>query len=225
MNTTELYNHFRGVIDDTEKPFLWSDEEVFIYMDAAQIKFTQRSGGIADTRSPATVVPVIAVEILDDLEHTTMYIESDLLVSTGRDVAVLNATQPLPNTTNDYGKWLSPLTQDTTGPIRAIVIGEEEDIGRWVYVPVEDDEVNLTIRRLPCDVISDKDQEFEIPRRHHEYLVMWMMHRAFSKTDAETFDRGKSNESRDDFLRYCESARREWDRKKHAPRQMEYGGL
>lgn len=224
MDTTELYNHFRSTIDDTEQPYLWSDTEVFLYMDAAQTKFAQRSGGIADTTSKATVIPVITGEKYVDLDETILYIESALLLSTGRQIDVLNATQPLPTTTSDYGEWLSPATQDTTGPIRAMVIGEQEDLARWIYVPIVDDEVHISIRRLPF-ALTGKDQEIEIRKRHHEYLVEWMMHRAFAKNDAETFDRGKSNESKVNFLQYCEDARREWNRKKHVPRAIVYGGL
>lgn len=224
MNTTELYEFFRGVVDDVEEPYLWSDAEVFTYMDSAQKMFCRLYGGIPDVQSDATVVDVVTGEKYADLHPSVLYIQSARLVSTGQLLSVVNATQHIQLDT-DYGRWLSQPNPDTTGPIKAMIIGEQEDIARWVYVPEADDTVELTIRRLPLKSLTGLEQTLEIPERHHEYLALWMQHRSFLKNDAETFDRGRSNQTRDDFVAYCQEARKEWDRKKYVPRTVMYGGI
>jgi hypothetical protein len=86
--------------------------------------------------------------------------------------------------------------------------------------------VNLSVFRLPITAITDDgDQEFEIDEQHHEHLLLWVKHRAYSKQDAETFDRTKAKEFDDAFRGYCARAKSEQDRLRRVPTPVAYGGI
>lgn len=65
----------------------------------------------------------------------------------------------------------------------------------------------------------------EVAPEHHEALLMWMKHRAYGKQDAETFDRGRSLDYKQQFANYCAAATAEWDRYKSNTNPVAYGGL
>jgi hypothetical protein len=52
-----------------------------------------------------------------------------------------------------------------------------------------------------------------------------MQHLAYRKADADTFDRGRSDEYKALFESYCAMVRAEWERYKHKTRVVTYGGL
>lgn len=86
--------------------------------------------------------------------------------------------------------------------------------------------VNLSVFRLPITAITDDgDQEFEIAEHHHEHLLLWVKHRAYSKQDAETFDRTKAKELDEAFREYCERAKSGQNRLRRVPTPVAYGGV
>ena len=60
---------------------------------------------------------------------------------------------------------------------------------------------------------------------HHYHLLKWMRHLAYRKQDADSFNLVKSDQERDDFINYCELAKREKATRKHKVRVTSYGGL
>lgn len=224
MNTTELYDLFRQDVVDIEQPYLWSDAEVFHYMDEAQIAFCRFSVGIPDVSTEEIVrVPIAAGEEFADLHPSILQIRKVELASTRREIALRNLLDPT-TAADDYGIF-TPASEHRPGPVRGMVIGEEYDKCRWVSVPTEGDEAVLAVYRLPLRAIVGEGQEFEIRREHHHSLLYWMKHLAYSKQDAETFDRAKAVENEQRFRAYCEQAKAEWERYKHKPRSIQYGGI
>jgi hypothetical protein len=225
MNTSDLYKLFREDVVDLEDPYLWSDFEVFSYMDDAQMMFCRFGVGIADVTTDAVVrVMVNTDEEYARIHESILYIRKAELVSTNRPIALMNLLEG-PLQENDYGNIFNASTEHRPGPVRGMVIGEEYNKVRWVGVPQADDEVLLSVYRLPLRQITAREQEFEIRREHHYSLLAWMKHRAYGKQDAETFNRSKSEQHRDEFLGYCERAKAEWERYKHKPREIKYGGI
>ncbi len=68
---------------------------------------------------------------------------------------------------------------------------------RLVRTPTQADTLALTVYRGALKPLSaDRDSERpEILERFHERLMDWMLHRAYLKQDADTFDRNKAAES------------------------------
>ena len=62
MNVQELYDQFRSDMQDEEQDFLWTDVELFRYMNEAYRMFVRLMGGIADFTSDLCAVPIVAGE-------------------------------------------------------------------------------------------------------------------------------------------------------------------
>ena len=225
MNTSDLYKLFRQDVVDLEEPYLWSNLEVFSYMDDAQITFCRYGVGIGDVTTDEVVrVPVVEGQEYADIHESILTIRKAELVSTNREISVMNLLES-PQHDSDYGSVFSSSTQHRPGPVRGIVVGEEYNKVRWVGVPQQSDEVLLSVYRLPLCAITGPDQNFEIRREHHRTLLDWMKHLAYGKQDAETFDKTKSIEHYEKFMASCAKAREEWERYKHKPRTIQYGGI
>lgn len=225
MNTSDLYKLFRSDVVDEEKPYLWQDWEVFAYMDDAQTMFCRHGFGIADaTTEEVVLVPIVAGEEWADVHESILTIRKAELVSTNRPLDIRDINDA-GTTEDDYGVIFNASTEHRPGVVRGIVVGEEYNKARWVGVPVADDTARLTVYRLPLVQITGKDQELELRREHHYALLDWMKARAYGKQDAETFDRARAQECENRFMAYCEKARKEWERYKHKPRAIKYGGI
>lgn len=226
MNSTELFDLFRTDIVDVALPYLWSDDEVWRYMNDAYFMFVRLTGGIPDYTSDATIVPVTAGEKLSPLNSSILRVVAAHLASDGRPLTIINPTDLPTLRDSDYGQ-VRPMWLDTTpGPVRYMLIGAQQHTCQWLQVPIVNDEVNLLIQRLPLSRISGDSQEFiDVNEEHHFHFLLWMKKLAYMKQDAETFDRTKSGDNDMAFRNYCAEAKAELERKKHKTRVVSYGGL
>ena len=228
MTPAELYDLFRTDITDVARPYLWTDEEVFSYMDSAHKQFVRLTMGIGDFTSVATVVNVDTGDPLAYLHPSILRIREATLASNGRQVKIINIEDGPALLDDDYGQMRQLIADYRSGPVSHMIIGMEKNKARWVKVPEFDDTVNLVIYRMPLNTLTlDTSEEFvfEIEERHHRYLLEYMKCLAFRKNDAETFDRGRSQECDEQFARYCNQSLAEWERSKHKTRVVAYGGL
>lgn len=218
MNSSELLDLFRDEAEDQAEPYLWPDERVFSYIEDAQTMFCRKTDGISDATTPAVTTVAIAVDTdWVDLHPSILKIRSVTRTDTGREIEVLNH-EDLPGR-----GWRF---DGRTGPVKALVIGIEENKARVFPTSSEVVDLNLVVFRLPLVPITDAgDQEFEIPERHHRHLLKWVKHLAYSKQDAETFDKKKALDFKMEFLSYCEEVMVENRRKRHKNRAVVYGGI
>jgi hypothetical protein len=63
MTVDELRTLFRNRTQDTAKPYLWSDEEVFEYMDDAQNEACRRAHLLVDSRSEVCEANIAALAV------------------------------------------------------------------------------------------------------------------------------------------------------------------
>ena len=226
MDTTGLYDRFRGRIKDTKAPYFWTEDEVFEYMDLAYRKFVRLIGGISDFTSEATQVDIIAGEASGVLHPSVLRVLTAQRQSDNGDITIINYTDlTLPNV-GDYGKVTSMRLDNTVGVVHKGVIGMQKGLVRWIYVPVADDTALLTIKRLPLNRLTDFDQEIsEVEEDHHLALIDGMFAEALLKQDADTFDLGKSENFEAKFRAYADSVRAELERYEFKPRVVQYGGL
>lgn len=225
MNTTALYDLFRSDVVDLAMPYLWSDSEVFSYMDDAQKMFVRNGIGIGDVTTPAVVeVDVVAGEEYAAIHPSILTIRAARLVSTGRELSLRNLQDTSGRGFDDYQNAFGS-SEHRPGPVRGMVIGEEVNKVRWVGIPQADDSVRLSVYRLPLTPISGAGQAFEIREEHHRTLLYWMKALAYLKSDAETFDRARSRENENTFYALCAKAKDEAERYKHKPRVVQYGGI
>lgn len=218
MNSSELLDLYRSEMEDTQEPFLWSDEDILRYANEAQKKLVRDTGGIPDGTTAA--VTRIAVTTATDwyaLHSSILQIRTASRADTGRPIEVLNFEDM------QQRRWYF---DGVVGVLRALVIGiERHKLRVWQY-PTEAVNVDLTVFRLPLVEITDAgDQEFEVDVEHHQSLLYWMRHLGYLKQDAETYDKNKAAEFEGYHNAYCTQVKEEERRKRHKTRVVRYGGI
>ena len=89
-NSGELYDFFRSDVVDTGEPPLWSETEVFGYMDDAYRSFVRNIGGVPDVSSAITQVKVVAGKMYATVSPLILRFTQAYLVSTGQEVKIVN---------------------------------------------------------------------------------------------------------------------------------------
>lgn len=226
MNSLELMSQFRKDIDDVADPKLWSDGEVAYYANDAQRMFCRLTNGISDSSSLVCELDVTVGQVEFDLHPSIMRIRRAARVSDGRPLQIMNI--------DDVDKMGYRLNK-RSGPVHGMIIGMDEQIGRWDAVPSIKDTVMLTVFRLPLNTIKpfdptipeadQKKVQLEIPEQHHWHLLMWMKHLAYGRQDSDTYDARKADINERAFRAYCLQAKIEQDNTRRVARSIAYGGL
>ena len=217
MNSSELLSLFRAEMDDLVEAYLWADEEILGYIDDAQKMFCRKTDGISDATTPeVTRIAVTSGTDWVDLHPSILKIRAVDRADTGRPLELIN-TEDMPR----RGWYFD----GRPGYIKALVVGAQAHKARVWPLAGEDVGVNLTVFRLPLARITDFDQALEVDEEHHRHLLLWCKHLAYSKQDAETFDKTKAAEFESRFGMYCMQVRDEERRKRHKTRVVVYGGL
>jgi hypothetical protein len=234
MTPLDLYTRFRSDVDDTVEDFLWSDLEVFGYMEDAQSMLCRLTDGIRDATSEATRLDVVSGEPWVELHPSILRVRSATLGNGTRPLVILSYEDEMKQAP-DYRSWPYGWNFATdemylSGPVNTLLIGMEEGKLRLVRTPTVDGVINLLIERLPLQTMlvespEDLPETFEVRAEHHLALLMWMKHLAYGKQDAETFDKEKSSVMEQAFYAYCTKAMDEKKRRNHKPRLITYGGL
>lgn len=225
MESHELLATFRCDAIDDVAPYLWSDGEVYRYINDAYFMFVRLTGGIPDGSSAVTQLTAAEGVATTEIDPSIMRIRAAKNVTDNCPLTVINIQDEDAFVTNDYGISLFNSTT-TVGRVRYMVIGEEEDYVRWINIPNADATVQLIVERLPLIPITRERQRFTgVREEHHYHLLKWVRHLAYRKQDADTFNLVKSDQERDDFMAYCDMAKREKSIRKHKVRTTSYGGI
>lgn len=218
MNTEEVVSLFRKDMADETTPPLWSDDEVFGYLDEAQRTLVREMGGIKDSTSSLSRCTIAVNQKTIKFTDTVLKLVRAIKVSDGTELDIINV--------NDMQR-LGLKFDNVPGTLRYIVTGMDDEQAFLLPIPAEADTLQLVIERLPKDVIEpDKaPQELEVSLKHHRPLLDGMKALAYEKQDAETFDKRKAEEFAGKFARYCAKAKAERARKEHKPRTVAYGGM
>lgn len=227
METTDLITLFRKQVQDTVKPYLFDADEVFQYLVDAQDMFVRLTGGIPDstTRALTDLAVVVGVPIARHSPYI-LRIRSAKLLTALRALSIISEGDLEQTYSEDYGLRTTGYLDDTdTGDVRAMVLGVEDNAVRWYKVPTTADTCRMNIYRLPYPRMTDEESCLEIDEHHHIHLLKWMKHLAYSKEDAETYDKNLADKNEVAFRAYCEQAREEKERQRYKPRVVQYGGL
>jgi hypothetical protein len=219
MDSQDLLDRFRQDLSDINLPQLWSDDEVFGYIDEVQKSFVRAIGGIPDSSTPNLAQIAVGVgDLTFKYDTRILKMRSAYRLSDGREVRALN----FENMAKEGLRF-----DGCTGPVQLFVIGMDKDTARYVPIPNVADTLVMVTDRLPIETITadDAPQDLEIDDQHHVHLLKGMKALAYNKQDAETFDKSKSKEFEDKFNAYCTKAFKERERRQHKPRSVTYGGL
>lgn len=184
MLVEDFITRFRSAVHDVAIPPFWSGEEVVSYLNEAVQEACERAKLIEDRSMALTLVPGQDTYSL----HASVF-EIKRLALRGR---------PLDETSVEELDADMPGWEGRTGTPRYFIFepssGAQAAMVRLVPTPTAADAVALTVYRGALKALSeDRDQERpEIPERFHARLMDWLMHRAYLKQDADTFDPNKA---------------------------------
>jgi hypothetical protein len=217
MNSTDLKTLYRSELSDVAEPYLWSDAEVYQYIDDAQKMFCRLTDGISDATTKDVVqIAVSAGATWLDLHPAVKKIRAATRASDGGPLSVVNYEDLA-------ARGLRLSTQPA--PLRLVIAGMEEEKLRLPYPAAAADTIELLVFRLPIVDIDADDIELEIPKEHHMHLLLWAKSRGLLKQDSETFDKARSEDLEEKFRAYCAQAQREQENKRHKIRMVRYGGI
>lgn len=216
MNSTALLNLFRAEVRDVTVPPLWSDVEIYGFMDEAQKKFCRLTDGIPDAVSAITSIAVAQGDTFVPYNKAIKSIRRAYRESDKAKVAVIN---------DEELEGDESILTETAGLTRLLVLGMDASNLRIIPEASTADTIKLSVFRLPLVDLDGADVDLEIAEIHHRALLMWMKSLAYSKMDAETFDKVKAADFENQFKTYCVTANSEEKNKNHRARCVKFSPL
>lgn len=240
----ELLARFRRDVDDVEggsakDDFLWSDDEVFDYMDEAQREFVRRTQLLRKTHpfTPAITEIVYTAPVGDPVnvdgfitQHPSIIrpLRARMQTVSNRDPLQIVTAEDLDGglIVRDYGTFFTGDWQSKSGPARFLVTNMQEDQWRLAPIPVVDDVLELTVLHMPIDTVTCDGRALEVTEREDQMtMLLFMKHLAFGKQDADTYDKELSDRFEAAFEKKADNRRREVRRARFRHTGMRYGGI
>lgn len=188
MKVADFIEEFRDAVGDNELPYFWSSEIIVRYLNEAVQEACERAKLIEDRSTPTVCsVTLQAGESTYHL-HPSVF-EIKRLSFRGRPLDETSVEE----LDSDFPGW------ESRGGTPRMFVFEQASGGqppkvRLVPTPTAADTIALTVCRGALKPLSaDLDQSRpEIHERFHLRLMDWMLHRAYLKQDADTFDPNKA---------------------------------
>lgn len=185
MTLGELISRFRREVKDTVKPYFCADEDIIAWLNEAEEEACRRAFLIVDSTSTASQLDIAAGDVGSDLDPLVIFVRRATLQSTHRPLipaVVRSMDEELPGWESAQASVPTRFIPDwQTGYLR-------------LYPPSRGaDTIKLTVVRLPARPMVEEDDEPEIRRQFHAYLLDWAKHRAYNIPDSDFFDAKKSD--------------------------------
>ena len=197
LETQDIFELLRLELDDKELPgngdssfSLWSNSELFHYIDQAQREFAQDTLCISDA-STYGAITVTADNPWVDFDSNIIELRRVYLGSTGNVVEfmTLNDFERGGNWSSDYGaNKLNSSWRSSTGTPNIIITDMETGRGRLYPIPVADDTLEMLVYREPLEEIEDASTDLEIDAKFRRGLVHGAAVLAYAKDYVETFN-------------------------------------
>lgn len=184
MNRADLIAAFRTRADDVTEPYLWSDEEIALYLSESENEAAVRARLIKDSTSTEAAVIAVVANTVDYALHASVFEILRVKLDSQRNT--------LPRTTVDELDSAAPGWEGRTGSPKYYI--EEEGRIRLVPTPLMNDTLRLTVHRLPLESLKGDGSTPEIHAKYHYRLIDWALRCAYMKPDSETLDKVKSGE-------------------------------
>ncbi len=189
MNLNELILSGQNQADEiTDKPdLLWSLAEWTEYANDAENEACKRANLILDRTSALSIINILSGTATYSIDEKILLIKRAKLSS---------GTEPLVKTSRRVLDATYPNWETDTGTVRSWLPDGTNKITLYKS-PTANTTLNLMISRLPSApmlLVNKLTVSPEVDTQYHLGLVDWMLHRAYSKQDAETLDKGKAKE-------------------------------
>jgi hypothetical protein len=187
MTLRDLIDLFRREVDDTVKPYLWSDAEATEYANDAQQEACRRARLIVDSTTTAICrVSATAGTALVPLDPRVIFVRR--MRAAG--------SLPLKRMNMQDMEAFNPWWEDSAADVPLAFIPDHTTGALVLWPkPAEDTTYSLTVIREPLAEMDSDDDQPEIPVRWQRSLRHWMAFRAYTKPDAEAMDPKKATQA------------------------------
>lgn len=195
MNGEALIAGFRYASGDKVEPYFWSDERVLELLTEAQIQACVRGRLLhEDTRPEVCRITLAAGQASYPL-HPKLFEITHLQIR-----PVVGEPRRLELKSVEWLNEEMPDWRNDTNPPRFAI---QRDTSLRIVGRIEaGDMAELEGYRLPMKDLTDESSKPEIHEAHHEHLIDWALHKAFSEPDAETIDPQRAKDAEQEFTRY-----------------------
>jgi hypothetical protein len=183
MNLHQLIDRFRKDAFDLVAPYFWSDDELTHYANQAETEACRRALLIVDSTSPVSRVDIVAGDEGVTLDPAVVYVRRAKLASRGRTL-IFKCARAMDE---EFPGW------ENAVPSIPVVAIPDFQTGYLRFWPpsVAADTLEATVIRTPLREMENEEDFPEISPRYHVHLLKWMKHLAYSKPDADTYDRDR----------------------------------
>lgn len=204
MTLQDLIRRFRVLAKDVAAPYRTEDADVIDWINEAQTQACVRGRLLVAEDDAALCQIALTPGQSAYVHHRALYEFIDLRIKspTGRARQVELKSR----------EWLNAEVPDWRDLQRPACMAIQTDTGLRLVGLVEAGEVlQLEAYRLPLVPMAapaDPDEpavvwpEPEIHEAHHEHLIQWALHKAFSVPDSEMFDPERSTQAERAFTAY-----------------------
>lgn len=198
MNLEGLIRRFRVKTRDRQEPFLFSDEEVTDWLNDAQEQACIRGRLILeDANEEVTIIDLTPGTGAYPLHEGVCEIVSAHILWRGMN---RDDIKPLGLVSREWLNRYKPNWREDNNPAEYAI--QDDTRIRIVGTFPADAWMQLECYRLPLyPMISDADEP-EIHKAHHEHLIDWALHEAYSIPDTEVFDPEKARRAKAEFTAY-----------------------
>ena len=195
MTLGELIRRFRARAKDAVEPFLFSNEDVTDWLNDAQDQACVRGRLLRDDSTPEVCQIVLTPSQPVYPLHRRLYEIISLRVKDADGKA-----RPMRLVSRE---WLDAERCDWRDETRETCFAIQDENSIRIVGAIKAGEVlHIECYRLPLDSMVNGTDEPEIHEAHHDHLIQWALHEAFSIPDAEMFDAQRAEKAEREFGSY-----------------------
>jgi hypothetical protein len=233
VNAKFVIERIRVQLGDSAEPHFWTDPELLIYIDEAQMEFCRQGAPIRDSRTPEICSIAYKADTFEIPYHEAI---QRILTAVRIDSNGELHKVKLKNQENVLGLFARNLSDYGTSIDNTRLLNRPDDnfdlftdydehYIRFSSPALTSGTLVFQVERLPKDVIDSCDDPLEVNRKYVPALIAWSCYRAWNVEDAETFDAKASTKSHDLFIDHAIRAKTEYERRHAQPGVVKYGGI
>ncbi|WP_202758264.1 DUF6682 family protein [Delftia acidovorans] len=195
MTLEDLLRRFRTLAKDKVEPYRAEDDDVLDWLNDAHTQACVRGRLLVAEGEPALSQIALQPGQVAYPLHRAIYeiISLRIVDSTGQVRSITLKTR----------EWLDAELHDWRDYPRPACFAIQTDTGLRVVGAIEaGDVLHLEAYRLPLKKLAIETDKPEIHEAHHEHLIQWALHKAFSVPDSELFDAARAGLAEQAFTAY-----------------------